>query len=166
MVKPWRQEASALLCLDSLLLRQGVRCTILAQRFRENLRREQHMTAAEREILRLERQQVSAFNGRNLDALLEQFAPGFVGFSSTRFARIAGRPALRKTFEHYLDQSPRLRYRITQPRVQVCDGTAVATFYWTVQLSPRQKIQGRGSHVFVKQRGRWSIVHEHFSRSH
>ena len=42
------------------------------------------MTAAERDILRLERQQVSAFNSRNLKALLAQFAPGIVGFSSTR----------------------------------------------------------------------------------
>ena len=124
------------------------------------------MTAAAREILRLERQQVSAFNGRNLKALLDQFASGFVGFSSTRYERIAGLAALKKTFEHYLDQSPQLRYLITRPRVQLFDKTAIVSFYWTVELSPGQKVQGRGSHVLVKRRGRWSIVHEHFSRSH
>ena len=124
------------------------------------------MTRAGQEILRLERQQASDFNRRDLKGLLDQFAPDFVGFSSTRYERIAGRAALRKTFEHYLDQSPRLRYRITQPRVQVFDGTAVASFYWTVELARGQKIRGRGSHVLVKRRGRWSIVHEHFSRSH
>jgi len=124
------------------------------------------MTATEREILRLERQQVADFNRRDLKALLDQFASSFVGFSSTRYERIAGRAALKKTFEHYLDQSPRLRYAISEPRVQVFDETAIASFYWTVKLGPRHHVQGRGSHVFTKRAGRWAIVHEHFSRSH
>jgi len=124
------------------------------------------MKAAEREILRLERQQVADFNRRDLKALLDRFSSGFVGFSSTRYNRIAGRAALKKTFEHYLDQSPRLRYSIGQPRVLVHDGTAIATFYWTVELTPGHKVQGRGSHVYAKHGRRWVIVHEHFSRSH
>jgi len=124
------------------------------------------MTPTEREILRLERQQVSDFNRRDLKALVDQFASNFVGFSSTRYERIAGRAALKKTFEHYLDQSPQLRYGISQPRVQVFDGTAIASFYWTVELTPEHKIQGRGSHIYTKRGRRWAIVHEHFSRSH
>jgi len=124
------------------------------------------MTPTEREILRLERQQVSDFNRRDLKALVDQFASNFVGFSSTRYERIAGRAALKKTFQHYLDQSPQLRYSISQPRVQVFDGTAIATFYWTVELMPEHKVQGRGSHVFTKRGRRWTVVHEHFSRSH
>ena len=124
------------------------------------------MTRAEQEILGLERQQASDFNRRDMKALLAQFSSDCVGFSSTRHDRIAGRTALKRTFEHYLDQSPRLRYRIRQARVQVFGGTAVASFYWTVELAPGQKIEGRGSHVFVKRGKSWSIVHEHFSRSH
>ena len=125
-----------------------------------------NMTSVEREILRMERQQVADFNRRDLDALVQQFETGFVGFSSTRYKRIAGRAALKKTFQHYLDQSPRVRYRIAQPRVQVWDETAVVSFYWVVQLSPGHKVQGRGSHVLVRLGDRWRIVHEHFSRSH
>ena len=124
------------------------------------------MTSVEREILRLERQQVADFNRRDLDAIVQQFEPGFVGFSSTRYERIAGRTALKKTFKHYLDQSPRVRYRIAEPRVQVLDETAVVSFYWVVELSPGHRVQGRGSHVFVRRGGRWQIAHEHFSRSH
>lgn len=124
------------------------------------------MTAMEREILRLEHQQVADFNRRNLKALLEQFEPSFVGFSSTRHKRIAGRAALKRTFQHYLDQSPRVRYRIAEPRLQVFDGTAVVSFYWVVELSPKHRIEGRGSHVFIKHGNHWRIVHEHFSRSH
>ncbi|MFB3917173.1 MAG: nuclear transport factor 2 family protein [Terriglobales bacterium] len=123
------------------------------------------MTAAEREILRLERQQVADFNRRDLETILHQFAPGFVGFSSTRHNRIAGRAALKKTFLHYLADSPQVRYSIAQPRVQLFDGTAVASFYWTVEIAPGHRIHGRGSHVFVKQRGTWQIVHEHFSKA-
>jgi ketosteroid isomerase-like protein len=89
-----------------------------------------------------------------------------VGFSSTRHERIAGRAALAKTFHHYLRVSPRVRYAITQPKVQVLGDAAVASFYWKVQLAPGHHVEGRGTHVLVKQRGQWKIVHEHFSRSH
>jgi len=118
------------------------------------------------EILKLEREQAADFNSRNLKALLAQFSSAFVGFSSTRYERIAGRTALKRTFQHYLDQSPELRYSIRQPRVQVFGSAAVVSFYWTVELSPGHKVEGRGSHVFVKHGKNWSIVHEHFSRSH
>jgi ketosteroid isomerase-like protein len=124
------------------------------------------MNASEREILRLERTQVADFNRHRIKALLAQYANGFVGFSSTRHERIAGRAALAKTFHHYLRVSPRVRYAITQPKVQVLGDAAVASFYWKVQLAPGHHVEGRGTHVLVKQRGQWKIVHEHFSRSH
>ena len=122
------------------------------------------MTPAQRQILRLERRQVADFNRRDLKAVVQQFAPGFVGFSSTRHKRIAGRTALKKTFQHYLRQSPRVRYNISQPRVQLFGATAVASFYWTVALTPRRRVHGRGTHVFVKRGRQWQVVHEHFSR--
>jgi len=124
------------------------------------------MNRTQQQILGLEREQTSDFNSRNLKALLAQFGSDFVGFSSTRYERIAGRTALKRTFEHYLDQSPSLRYQIRQPRVQVFGGTAVVSFYWEVELASGHKIEGRGSHVFVKRGKMWSVVHEHFSRSH
>ncbi len=124
------------------------------------------MASVEREILRLEQQQARDFNRHDLGALLEQFGPGFLGFSSTRHKRVGGKNELASTFRHYFDRSPQVQYRINQPRVQVIGDTAVASFYWTVTLSPRRKIEGRGSHVFVKRPGGWKIVHEHFSKAH
>ncbi len=121
--------------------------------------------AAQKEILRLERQQVTDFNQRRVPQLLAGFAPGFVGFSSTKHARIAGLSALKKTFLHYMRQAPRVRYRIAQPRVQIFGSSAVASFYWMVNLG-RRAVRGRGTHVFVKKGSRWHIVHEHFSRAH
>lgn len=121
---------------------------------------------SKKEILRLERQQEKDFNQHRIDRCLAPFGPGFVGFSSTRHARIAGRAALKRTFQYYVRLSPRMRYRIAQPRVQVLDGCAVASFYWTVKLGPRRAIRGRGSHVLVRKGKTWRIVHEHFSRVH
>jgi len=124
------------------------------------------MSASEREILRLERAQVTDFNRHRIRALLAQYATGFIGFSSTRHKRIAGRAALAQTFHHYLKVSPRVRYAITQPKIQILGDAAVASFYWKVQLAPGHHVAGRGTHVMVRQRGQWKIVHEHFSRSH
>ncbi len=124
------------------------------------------MPAPEREILRLEKKQVRDFNHRDLGELLDGFAPGFVGFSSTRHKRITGQKSLAETFHHYFSQSPRVQYRISQARVQVFGNMAVASFYWTVTLGGKRKVEGRGTHVFSKRGRSWRIVHEHFSRAH
>ncbi len=124
------------------------------------------MTATQRQILRLERAQERNFNRRKLKPILEHFDPKFVGFSSTVHTRITGRRDLGKTFDYYLRQSPRLTYRITQPRVQVFGATAIASFYWKVRFNHSQALNGRGTHVYIKRGRRWKIVHEHFSRAH
>ena len=118
------------------------------------------------QILQLEREQVRAINRGDLRGALKLFDRGFVGFSSTKHQRIRGLGALRKTFDYYLKRAPKLAYHIEQPHVSVSGGTAVATFYWSVQLGRRHKIHGRGTHVFTKQGKEWKVVHEHFSRAH
>jgi ketosteroid isomerase-like protein len=118
------------------------------------------------QILNLERAQARAINQRHILGALQMFDRGFVGFSSTQHKRIRGMGALRKTFEYYLKRAPKLTYHIEQPHVSVNGGTAVATFYWTVQLGRGRKIHGRGTHVFTKQGKSWRVVHEHFSRAH
>ena len=127
------------------------------------------MASAVQAILRIEHEMVREFNAGRIARLLRHFHPGIVGFSSTRQERIAGKAAVKKTFNFYHQASSHMKYRIAQPKVQVFGDTAVATFYWTVELGrgrPRHIIRGRGTHVFVAERGRWGIVHEHFSRAH
>ncbi len=118
------------------------------------------------EILQLEREQVRAINRGDVRGALKLFDRGFVGFSSTKHERIRGLGALRKTFDYYLKQAPKLAYHMEQPHVSVNGGTAVATFYWSVQLGRGHKIHGRGTHVFAKQGKEWKVVHEHFSQAH
>jgi ketosteroid isomerase-like protein len=127
------------------------------------------MATSIQSILSVEKEMVRDFNAGKIDRLLAHFHPGVVGFSSTRQDRISGRSALKKTFDYYRLASSRMRYEVAKPRVEVFGEAAVATFYWTVTLGegrPRHSIKGRGSHVFVRQRGKWWIVHEHFSRVH
>ncbi len=121
--------------------------------------------ATQRVILRLERELARAFNRRDISAAMRIFDPGFVGFSSTTHERIRGLAALRKTFQFYLKQSPKMTYGIEKPQVHVSGDTAVATFYWKVGLRPGRAIQGRGTHVFARKGKDWCVVHEHFSRA-
>src|SRR5260370_27421396 len=118
------------------------------------------------EILQLEREQVRAINRGDVRGALKLFDRGFVGFSSTKHERIRGLGALRKTFDYYLKQAPKLAYHLEQPHVSASGGTAVATFYWSVQLGPGHKIHGRGTHVLSKHRKAWQVARERFSRAH
>lgn len=124
------------------------------------------MASAVEDILTLERAMVREFNAGEMEPLLAHFHPRVVGFSSTQQKRIVGQAAMRRTFNYYRQASSHMKYRIVEPQVQVFGETAVATFYWTVELGPRHVIKGRGSHVLERHQGKWLIVHEHFSRAH
>ncbi len=127
------------------------------------------MPSAANAIRAIEKAMVRDYNAGKLERLLGHFHPRVVGFSSTQQERIVGRPAMRKTFIYYHRASPRMKYHIAKPEIHVFGDTAVATFYWTVELGtgrPRHAIHGRGSHVFARHDGKWLIVHEHFSRAH
>jgi ketosteroid isomerase-like protein len=127
------------------------------------------MPSAAQAILAIEKAMARDFNAGKIEQLLGHFHPRVVGFSSTKQERIAGRVAMRRTFDYYHQASSRMKYKIAKPLVQVFDDTAIATFYWTVELGagrPRHVIRGRGSHVFAHKDGKWQIVHEHFSRAH
>lgn len=127
------------------------------------------MPSAVQTILSIEKEMVRDFNAGKIERLLAHFHPRVVGFSSTQQERIAGRAAMRRTFNYYHQASSRMKYHIAQPQVHVFGDTAVATFYWSVELGagrPRHVIRGRGSHVLARHGGKWLIVHEHFSRAH
>jgi ketosteroid isomerase-like protein len=127
------------------------------------------MASALQEILELERAMVREFNAGDMQSLLAHFHPGVIGFSSTQQKRVSGLGAMKRTFNYYHQATSHMKYRIAQPRVKLFGDTAIATFYWTVELGkgrPRHLIKGRGSHVLRREDGKWSIVHEHFSRAH
>jgi ketosteroid isomerase-like protein len=127
------------------------------------------MASALQEILEVEKAMVREFNAGDLQGVLSHFHPRVIGFSSTQQERVSGLGAMKKTFDYYRHASSHIKYRIAEPKVQLLGDTAIATFYWTVELGkgrPRHLIKGRGSHVLAHQDGEWLIVHEHFSRAH
>src|SRR5258708_39737017 len=104
------------------------------------------------EILQLEREQVGAINRGDVRGALKLFDGGFVGFSSTKHERIRGLGALRKTFDYYLKQAPKLAYHMEQPHVSVNGGAALATFSWSVQVGPGRKIHRLDTTGFSRRR--------------
>jgi ketosteroid isomerase-like protein len=122
--------------------------------------------AVRKQILRLEREQARAVNAGDIRGATRMFDPGFVGFSSTKHARIRGLGPLAATFRYYRKRAPKLNYHLQQPHVHVSGHTAVATFYWTVKLGKGRSVRGRGTHVFVRKVRQWRVIHEHFSRAH
>ena len=133
------------------------------------MRKGDGMASVTQTILGIEKEMVRDFNGGRIDDVMQHFDPEVVGFSSTHHARVTGPQAMRKTFQYYLHATNRIHYKIDRPQVNVFGDTAVATFYWSVELGtgrPPHLIKGRGSHVFRQKDGRWQIVHEHFSRVH
>ncbi len=127
------------------------------------------MASALQEILGVEKAMVREFNAGDMQSLLAHFHPRLIGFSSTQQERVSGLGAMKRTFNYYHQASSHMKYQIAEPKVQLFGDTAIATFYWTVELGkghPRHLIKGRGSHVLTHQDGKWLIVHEHFSRAH
>jgi ketosteroid isomerase-like protein len=127
------------------------------------------MEGAKQEILRLEGELVDAFNEGDIDRVLTYFDPELTGFSSTQHMRLASLDELRKTFEYYISQAPKVDYIISDPHIRPMGDMALLTFYWAVRMrngKKRKPIEGRGTHVFLKKNGAWKIVHEHFSRAH
>lgn len=129
------------------------------------------MEETAKQLVEIEKRSAEHFNRGELDAILADYDPDFVGFSSTRRERIHGLNSLRKTFEYYRREAERVEYSIGRPEVLLLGGTAVVTFYWEVKMRStrggkrRQVIKGRGTHVFAQEAGRWKIVHEHFSKA-
>jgi ketosteroid isomerase-like protein len=127
------------------------------------------MASVLQEILEVENAMVREFNAGDVQSVLAHFHPRVIGFSSTQQERVSGLGAMKRTFDYYHQASAQMKYRIGEPRVQLFGDTAIATFYWTVELGkgrPRHLIKGRGSHVLRHEDGKWLIVHEHFSRAH
>ena len=127
------------------------------------------MDDIQKEIVAIEKSIVKLFNEKNIKEILNYFKTGFVGFSSTKHERVSSLSQLKKTFLHYLDEGEEVIYKIQNLKVKIYGESALATFYWTVDIKKKKKtksIDGRGSHIFLIGEDGWRIVHEHYSKAH
>jgi ketosteroid isomerase-like protein len=127
------------------------------------------MDDIQKEIAAVERSIVKLFNQQKINEILKYFQSDFVGFSSTKHERVTSLSQLKKTFLHYLDEGDKVTYNIRNLKVKIYGETALATFYWEVDIKKKKKtktVNGRGSHIFLIGEHGWYIVHEHYSRAH
>ena len=127
------------------------------------------MDAIEQGLANIEKAMVKLFNKGDVDSILKLFNDDFVGFSSTQHERLTKLSQLKKTFLFYLKEGDSVTYSIKNLKVKIIGESALATFYWKVDIKKKNKmksIEGRGSHVFVLKDDRWKIIHEHFSKAH
>ena len=127
------------------------------------------MDAIEKELAEIEKGIVKSFNEQNLKDTLSYFDKNFVGFSSTQHDRLTSLSALKKTFQHYLEEGDKVTYSVKNVKVKIYGESALTTFYWQVDIQKKKKVKiidGRGSHVFLIRENGWKIVHEHYSKAH
>ena len=127
------------------------------------------MDSIEREIVTIERSIVKLFNKPDINSILKYFSEDFVGFSSTKHERITKLSQLKKTFQFYLKEGDQVKFVIKNLKVKIFGETAMATFYWNVDIHKKKKVtsvEGRASHIFLLVDSDWKIVHEHFSKAH
>ena len=128
------------------------------------------MDSLEKGLVNIEKAIVKYFNEGKLKEILQFFdANHFVGFSSTRHERVTSLSALKKTFQHYLEEGDKVTYSVKNVKVNIYGEGALTTFYWQVDIEKKKKVKkidGRGSHVFLMLEDGWKIVHEHYSKAH
>ena len=127
------------------------------------------MDAIEKELAEIEKGIAKSFNEQNLKGTLSCFDKNFVGFSSTQHDRLTSLSALKKTFQHYLEEGDKVTYSVKNVKVKIYGECALTTFYWQVDIQKKKKVKGidgRGSHVFLMREDGWKIVHEHYSKAH
>jgi ketosteroid isomerase-like protein len=127
------------------------------------------MDTIEKELADIEKGIVKSFNEQNMKGILTYFDKNFVGFSSTQHDRLTSLSALKKTFQHYLEEGDTVAYSIKNTKVKIYGECALTTFYWKVDIQKKKKVKsidGRGSHVFLMRENGWKIVHEHYSKAH
>lgn len=117
-------------------------------------------------VLQVERNAWEAAKNKQLDALADYFAEEASFFGPSQAYRIRGKADLMRDMETWLKQVDLTSYQILDPEVKVLGDTALLTYYFTESGTREGKAfshAGKMSMVFVKQGGKWRVLHEHES---
>lgn len=104
---------------------------------------------------------IAAFNARDLEGFMRQFAADIEMYTPTGWLR--GHQSVRERFAQTFRQFPSVRMEIEELRVrEVARGVAVTDFKWRVYPAGKgPAFHGVGSGVYVLRGGRWAEVLEH-----
>ena len=117
-------------------------------------------------ILRIERDAWEAVKNKNIDALSDYFTDDASMFGEGQAYRIRGKADLLRAMADWINRTDLTSYQMLDPQVQVLGNTALLTYYFSVSGTSggREFTQsGKISMVYVKQDGKWRVLHEHSS---
>jgi ketosteroid isomerase-like protein len=100
---------------------------------------------------------------KDLDALLKHIAPGIVSYEQVGPLQYVGIDDVREVCRQGLDSSPgRIDFDTPELTVQVGGDLAVS---WGLDriVADGSETRSRGTRVFRRQNGRWTMVHQHLS---
>ncbi len=119
-------------------------------------------------ILKIERDAWEAVKNKNIDAFSDYFAEDASMFGEGQAYRIRGKADLMRAMEAWLNQHDLTSYQMLDPQVQILGNTALLTYYFSVSGTSGGKNfshSGKISMVYLKQDGKWRVLHEHSSAS-
>jgi uncharacterized protein (TIGR02246 family) len=117
-------------------------------------------------VLKVERDAWEAVKNKNIDALSDYYAEDASMFSEDQAYRIRGKADLVRAMKALIDQIDVASYQMLDPQVQVLGNTALLTYYFSLTgTSGGENFShsGKISVVFVKQDGKWRVLHDHSS---
>jgi len=117
-------------------------------------------------VLQVERNAWEAAKNKQLEALADYFAEEASVFGGGQAYRLRGRADIMRDMEAWIKQTDLQTYQILDPEVKVLGDTALLTYYFTesgVRDGKSYSSAGKMSMVFVKQGGKWRVLHEHES---
>lgn len=117
-------------------------------------------------ILKIERDAWEAAKNKQLEALSDYFVEDASMFGEGQAYRVRGKADLMRAMEAWINQNDLTSYQMLDPQVQVVGNTALLTYYFSVTGTSAGKgftHSGKISMVYVKQDGKWRVLHEHSS---
>jgi ketosteroid isomerase-like protein len=117
-------------------------------------------------VLKVERNAWEAAKNKQMDAFTDYFAEDASMFGEGQAYRVRGKPDLMRGLEAWISQNDLRSYQMLEPQVQVEGNTALLTYYFSVAGTRAGKDfseSGKVTMVYVKQDGKWRVLHEHVS---
>jgi ketosteroid isomerase-like protein len=103
----------------------------------------------------------------DLDRYASHLHPDFTAFGETDPYLNEGKAYELRSVADWIRRVPGVHTEMHQPRVTVRGDTAWITYYWTDAGTGRDGVRqtsaGKSTRIFVKENGRWSCIHGHYT---
>ena len=123
---------------------------------------------SEKELLDIENRMTSAYLSKDLGAFFQNVDEELSVFHASNPYRIDDRQTVHDALKTFYKYSAATGLYKVQPRVQIYGDAAVVTYHFIetgeAEGGKLYAYEGKQTDVFVKQHGKWTLVHFHSSR--